>query len=522
MTPGARRVLLAVIGLAVLAAACPAAAQLTEADVFVAEGILAIEDKRYEEALGHFRRALEREPDHIEALYYSGVALMAQGKASDAVELLERAREKSPTEPSVAFQLGLAYVTLKRHDRAEPLLEEVFGREPTLDSLGYYVGYLRYRRGRYRAALEAFRAGRTTDPDIGQLTRFYAGLSLAALGLPGQAAAEVEQAIRLQPASPLTGPAERLRATFAQARTRERRFRADVRVGFYYDDNASIRPDLKPSDATVTALREGRSDTIGELGSLRLEYDVLREGPWLGSVGYSFFVTQNNDLPKFNIIDHLGSVTLTRQGLLGEMPLYTGGQYAYEFLMLDEDDLLRRHSIALFSTLVESPRHLTSGLFRVDVKAYSEGRPLPSEEFQDGENFLVGLLHVLRFSEDRHFLRGGYQIDVEDTEGSNLRYVGHRFLLGAQYTLPWEGIRLIYDFDLHVRDYRHKHTLFPEDEPDTVARFDHEYTHVLRAEWPLSGNFTLGLAYQATILRSNLAVFTYRRNVTTLSLSWQY
>src|SRR5262249_36601097 len=47
--------------------------QPSEADVFVAEGILALEDKKYDEALASFQRALQREPGHVEALYYAGV-----------------------------------------------------------------------------------------------------------------------------------------------------------------------------------------------------------------------------------------------------------------------------------------------------------------------------------------------------------------------------------------------------------------------------------------------------------------
>ncbi|MBI4246471.1 MAG: tetratricopeptide repeat protein [Candidatus Rokubacteria bacterium] len=511
-----------VLAFGVAALPAPAAAQLTEADVFVAEGILALEDKKYEAALAHFKRALDQEPDHIEALYYSGVALMAQDKPAPAVGILERARQKSPADASVGFQLGLGYFALQQYDRAEPLLEEIFAREPTLNSLGYYVGYMRYRNGNHQAALRAFRAGRTDDPNIAQLTRFYSGLALAALGLPAQAAAEVEQALRLQPASPLTGPAERLRESFVQARAAERRFRADVRIGGTYDDNVTARPDARPGDATIHALRHPRHETTGELFSMRLEYDWLKQGPWTASAGYSFFTTYNNSTPGFNLQDHLGTFGVTRQNVLGSMPLITGAQYAYEFVVLDDDELLQRHALSLSSTLVESPRHLTSVLLKFEVKEYSETRPLAIAEFQDAKNYLIGFLHLIRFSEDRHFLKFGYQFDLDDTLGRNLTYDGHRFLAGAQYTLPWQNIRLSYDFGLHYRDYRNRHTVYPEDDPGTKERQDHEYSHGLRIELPLPGNFTLGADYQGTSVRSNLRPFTYRRDVYSLSLSWSY
>ena len=112
---------------------------------------------------------------------------------------------RPPQDNSIAFQLALAYFAQQQYDRAEPLFERVFKADPTIDGLGYYVGFIRYRKKDYRGALEAFRRGRTTDPQLQQLTKFYTGLSLAVLGLPAQASAEVEQALKLAPGSPLTG-----------------------------------------------------------------------------------------------------------------------------------------------------------------------------------------------------------------------------------------------------------------------------------------------------------------------------
>src|SRR5262249_35145622 len=156
-----------------------------------------------------------------------------------AVPFLERARTRSPRDESIAFQLALAYFAQQQYERAKPLLEAVFAVDPTLDGLGYYVGFVRYRDKDYRGALAAFRAGRSSDPEIQQLTRFYSALALGSLGLPAEAAAEVEQALKLAPGSALTGPAERLRDTIAAARPKDRRLSADARVGISWDSNVT-------------------------------------------------------------------------------------------------------------------------------------------------------------------------------------------------------------------------------------------------------------------------------------------
>ena len=220
------------VGLVLVGSIPPRAfAQTTEADVYVAQAILDFDEKNYQEAIHNLEEALKREPDHVEALYYMGVVHMALRRPEEAVRYLTRAQARSPQDTSIAFQLGLAYFAQQRYDDAEPLFERVYRADPTIDGLGYYVGFIRYRKKDYRGALEAFRRGRTGDPQLQQLTRFYTGLSLAVLGLPAQASAEVEQALRLAPGSPLTGPAERLRDTIRTAAQAGRRLSAAVSLG---------------------------------------------------------------------------------------------------------------------------------------------------------------------------------------------------------------------------------------------------------------------------------------------------
>ena len=516
--------------LVLVAALAPAAlAQTTEADVYVGQAIVDFDDKRYGAALDNLRRALEIEPQHVEALYYTGVVHMAQRRPGEAVPFLERARARAPADSAVAFQLGLAYFAQEQYDRALPLLEQVFAAQPQLDGLGYYLGFLRYRNRNYRGALQAFRGGRASDPEIQQLTRVYTGLSLAALGMPGQAAAEVEQAIRLVPGSAITGPAERLRDAVVAARDRDRRFSAEVRVGVFFDDNVRVLPDPvdrndPEADPLVSVIRDaaGRPrESFGELLGLRAEYVWWRTPDWESSVGYSFFMTYFNDVPSFNITDHLATGTLIHKRALGAMPLQLGVQYAFDALFLNDDEFVRRSTVSLFGVLAESERHLTQALARYQNKEFNEIGPTIPDESRDADNYMVGFQHFFRFAADRHFIKTGYQYDREDAEGKNYAYHGHRFLAGAQVTLPWYDVRLRYDFDAHLRGYSHDNTVLPSIDPGK-QRYDKEHNHVFRVEVPLPWRLTLAAEYLKTINDSNLEAFDYNRNVTSLSLTWTY
>ena len=544
----------------------PALAQTTEADVYVAQAILDFDEKKYQDAIHNLEEALRREPDHVEALYYMGVVHMALRRPEDAVRYLTRAQAKSPQDSSIAFQLGLAYFAQQRYDAAEPLFERVYKVDPTLEGLGYYVGFIRYRKKDYRGALEAFRRGRTSDPQLQQLTRFYTGLSLAVLGLPAQASAEVEQALRLAPGSPLTGPAERLRDTIRTAAQAGRRLSASVTFGVLYDDNVDVRPSPNSHEPLVSLLREPDHASFGETASARFDYTWLR-GPIFGwvpidgdsfesSFGYAFFGTYYNDLTSFNVTDHMVNGTFAYRTALFNVPAQFALSYSWDMLYLRETEFLRRNTATLSGVVVErepgasdtfadairNVGHLTQSFFRFQNKEFFEANPLPIEdEFRDANNYTVGILHLLRFAGDKHLVKAGYQADWEDAQGRNYRYFGHRLLAGVQYTLdlppalrtswnPSPQLRLYYDIDVHLRDYGHRNSVLPTTSPGSKWRQDEEVNNTVRVEAPFDGpaifgegtKLLLGLTYQNTIANSNIAVFSYTRNVYSLTLTWSY
>jgi len=527
----------------VLASACllaggagPAVAQQSEADVFVAQAILAYDARKYDEALGFLKEALAQDPKNVEAFYYSGLVLMAQQKTEQAIEALEKARALAPRDVSILFLLGVAHFALERYDQAEGPLTQVFNERPQTEGIGYYVGLIRYRKKDYQGALKAFRAETSKNPNIQQLVKFYSGLTLAILGLPEQAVAEVDAALRLQTGSALTGPAERIRDSLASAREAERRFHAEVRVGFLYDSNVAVVP--QPShDPTAEAVRRRKTSTPGELGALRLEYAWLRTGPWESTVTYSFFQTYNNRLPDFNVQNHLVAGALSYRAAIGAMPFQVGAQYSWDYLSLGNDDFLQRHTATLFGTLVENQGNLTTILGRFQNKDFYAPIAQLADEDRDARNWMVGLTHVFRFAQDKHYIRVGYQFDYEKADGRNYTYAGNRFLAGGQYTLPWGSTRLKYDFDLHQRGYLHANTILPAVNPGTREREDLEQNHVVRVEQVLVKTLgpaaigcsptapcplTLAAEYQRTVADSNLPVFSYNRNVWSLTLSWQY
>jgi Flp pilus assembly protein TadD len=78
-----------------------------------------------EEGIRALARAVEIEPDNYEARVSLGRALVARGRAAEAVEHLRRAAALAPGNPEPHYQLSLAYRRLGRRDEAAAESEAV-------------------------------------------------------------------------------------------------------------------------------------------------------------------------------------------------------------------------------------------------------------------------------------------------------------------------------------------------------------------------------------------------------------
>jgi len=159
--------------------------------------------------------------------------------------------------------------------------------------------------------------------------------------------------------------------------------------------------------------------------------------------------------------------------------------------------------------------------------------PAPPEEERSGINYMIGLSHTFYWSGDKHWLRLGYQWDMDDTDGRDFQYRGNRILAGVQYTLPRYATRLRYDMDVHFRSYLHANTLLPIQNPGSTQREDTEQNHVFKVEQPLPwllkqegsatrAPLTLAVEYQIISAQSNIKVFQYNRSVLSVTISYQY
>ena len=525
-------------------------AQRGDANVLAAQAAIAYDDKRYEEALTLVNKALLLDPKHERSLFYKGVVNLAQENPQEAITPLEIAHQLKPGDLDVQHHLGIAYFSVGEYDQAKGMLEPIFEQNPDKENLGYYVGFLQYRGQQYGKAVAAFDQNQTPDPDIAQLNGFYRGLALGVLGLPSEALSELEQVQRTQTISPLTQASVRIREALSAGQIfgTEKRFRLQVSVGGFYDDNVKISPDSvgsipilnPPNDPNllIDALRRRNTTAPGFIGSLRADYSFLRNGPYEATVTYSFLQTLHGEgIDEFNVQDHLIGVSGFYRGVAWDLPFQLGAQYTYDYLFLDSDGFLARHTPTISGTVVGPTftlpglgvvGNLTTALYRYQVQTFFREIGNQDARFRgdlrDGYNNTVGLVHAFRLINDQLILRIGYQYDNESTDGAAFSYRGNRLLTGGQLQLPWGKMSLRYDYDVHWRDYKNNQTtvIFTDRDGNLSRRDDRQQTHLVQLTKPLPYNLSLTAQYQGIRNKSDIPLYDYTKNSWTMILTWTY
>ncbi len=496
--------------------------------VYIDRGIVKYDEKKYAEALQEFLEAFRIDPENPEVRYFLGISYLALDQADEAIAHLEKARRLDANDLDVAFNLGVAYFTKGDYERAQAQFLFVRQRDPKRENLGYYLGFIHFNRKEYEKALGYFQENVSSDIRFQQQNRFYIGLTEHHLGRDAEAARDLGEAVALRPTSPL-GQTGRLFAEALAPKPEPRRYRIEVRAGGSYDDNATLTP-----TEGVLDLRRAPRRSPAEVALLRLEYDLIQREADTLTASYQIFSNTYEDVSRLNVLDHTWGGSYVHRAKLGGLPAWYGVQYSYDYLLLDQDVFLSRHTGTASLTLFENDSNFTITQYRFQDKDFRSPTTLGLlQEKRDGQNHLLGVTHIRVFAGGKHFVRAGYQFEYEDTQGSDYRYVGNKASFGFQVTGPWD-VRFQAGYDFQFRAYPNTNRLAATLNQQQAAGSDvqgapfrslrRDSDHVFTASFSrdFAHGFNAALDFFKERNSSTFSLFDFDRNVVTLSVGWRY
>jgi eukaryotic-like serine/threonine-protein kinase len=119
---------------------------------------LGMHEWRWEEAEGHFLRALELNPGYALTRTWYSHLLTASGRFDEAIAHTERACECDPLAPTVHMTLGLAFYYARDYERAVDRYLKVLAMDPSFGLARFHLGRAYLIQGRWGEAIEQFEA----------------------------------------------------------------------------------------------------------------------------------------------------------------------------------------------------------------------------------------------------------------------------------------------------------------------------------------------------------------------------
>lgn len=472
----------------------------------VLSGIEAYGDGKYEEAVEALQKARTIFPDDPDIPFFTGLAYLQLGHPGKAIDEFRKTIEKSPAHIHARFHLGVTLIRQKLYADAIPHLEKVHATDPGRADLGFFLGKAYFHLWEYEKALSHLETGKTSDRDIRDLTLHYIGLCRHQMGRHDEAAIAFKT-LSSDPTSHLAVPSKRLIEAMETDVRIEKPWSIDLTAKVQYDDNVV----LVPTTTDVYFPDNQDRSSVLELIYIRGEYALVRRRTWDLSASYAIYQSITNSIREFDVQDHILTVDAIARNILRATPYQFQVSYAYDYLLQDYKYLLQRHAIRAALALHWTPRHMTAIQYAMTLKEFAQ-HPTILEDDRDASNHEAGVIHYLRYDEAKHYIKAGYVFDMDTAQGNNWDYLGHRFLVGFQYTLPM-NIRANVDCERKATRYTNADSFYGENRRDTSKALTASLSKRLTPVW------TASLEYSRHRNASNLAQFDYSKALYSLGVS---
>ncbi|MBV6493147.1 MAG: Lipopolysaccharide assembly protein B [Turneriella sp.] len=156
-------------------------------------GKKAFSEKDYIAAEAHFKKALEKEPQNLDARYFLGRTLEAQGKNNLAADEYKKILEKDPNHSKANYYLGRQLYLAQKYVDAERHFAKAAAADEKFAPAQYSLGLSREKQGKVDSALSAYRKASEVDPALTQ-PHFNSAILLKKQGKYSQALQELSKA----------------------------------------------------------------------------------------------------------------------------------------------------------------------------------------------------------------------------------------------------------------------------------------------------------------------------------------
>jgi tetratricopeptide (TPR) repeat protein len=171
------------------------------AEAYYTRGTIWLDLKRPTEAIADFEKALQFDPDHVEARVNLASQLVTQGKLEPAIQHLTAAIHLNPEHAVAHYDLATALARSGRQAKAIAHYQRSIELAPTNAPARCNLGMALLQQEQTDAALAQFQDALKINPSLAQ-AHYGAAAVLARRGLAGEAITHLRQALEPNPDFP--------------------------------------------------------------------------------------------------------------------------------------------------------------------------------------------------------------------------------------------------------------------------------------------------------------------------------
>lgn len=164
-------------------------------------GNVLFQERRFNDAIAHYRRAIATAPNYTEAHNNLGIALMNQGNITGAIAEYERAASTNPLDPEPHANLGSALDALGKSAEALVHFQRALELDPDHGNAQVNYANTLLKLNRVDEAVRVYQRAVLSHPDLAEAHLNY-GVALARQGKLPEAVEQFRTTLVLRPESP--------------------------------------------------------------------------------------------------------------------------------------------------------------------------------------------------------------------------------------------------------------------------------------------------------------------------------
>lgn len=470
-------------------------ASLQEIDQNYTLGIQNISAGAWREAVAHLSTVAKLDPNNFKARYYLAFAYEKLNDNKAANALLDRLTTEAPAAKFPDAFLLAGIVNLKLHNPQGALidLKQAVNQRPNDANSVYYLGLAQQMSGDHPSAIQTFSQAAKIDGKLAPAALYFAAISHLKLQQEGEAVAKLEKLKHDAPDSAYVAQADELLGRI-ESGADESSWAVNTMVGAQYDSNVILEPN------SINISNEDDFRFVGVLGA-RWRWQPL-------TLSYGFYQSVHLELSDYNIQNHRAQFELSHKTDYLDKPLSLGLRGYSALTLLSSNLNYFNLSNALEPYLLREWNSVYTFGLQLHVQ-YEDYRSL--DDARDNVGYGLTFSHFLNLFNNNLFLgiKNNAQFEDAGPEYDLLR-IANDAQLG--FTLWTINCTLQGGFEKYLYS---RSILSREDNRVTAA------ANLSRQLFDISGTgaVVLGLGYQRVMNDSNVASFTYDRDLFSANLS---